>query len=289
MATKLSDRLVAAMPWLDGVAGVLAKVGAPIAGEEAPRPLKDALVGTWLGHPLHPAVVTAPLGFWTAALALDLAGEERAADLAVGLGLAGAAGAALTGIAQWQDATNDEKPRRLGALHASLNTVATVLYGASLLQRRTGNRGTGVALGAMGYAVANASAWLGGDLSYDLGIGVNHTAFQQAPADWVDVLDESLLEEGVPKRVRAKGYPVMLLKRGEQVLAIGATCPHLGGPLDKGAIEDDRVTCPWHGSVFCLTDGRLLHGPATAPVTAFDVRIADGKIAVRPRAAGAAE
>jgi nitrite reductase/ring-hydroxylating ferredoxin subunit/uncharacterized membrane protein len=289
MATKLSDRLVAAMPWLEAVAGVLAKIGAPIAGQEAPRPLKDALVGTWLGHPLHPAVVTAPLGFWTAALALDLAGEETAADLAVGLGLAGATGAAVTGIAQWQDATNDEQPRRLGALHASLNTVATLLYGASLLQRRTGHRGTGVALGAAGYAVANASAWLGGALAYDLGIGVNHTAFQQVPADWVDVLDESALEEGVPKRARAKGYPVLLLKRGEQILAIGATCPHLGGPLDKGTIEDDQVTCPWHGSVFCLTDGRLLHGPATAPVTAFDVRVADGKIAVRARAAVAAE
>jgi nitrite reductase/ring-hydroxylating ferredoxin subunit/uncharacterized membrane protein len=285
MRTKISDRLVAAMPWLDRVAGVLQSVGEPIAGQRAPRPVKDALVGTWLGHPLHPAVVQAPIGFWMSSLALDLAGEERAADLTLALGLAGATGAALTGIAQWQDATNDAAPRRVGALHASLNVVATVLYGASLLQRRRGNRSSGVTLATAGFAAANVSAWLGGDLAYDLGIGVDHTAFQQPPTEWVDVLDADALQEGVPKRVRAKGYPVMLLKHGERIDAIAATCPHLGGPLDKGQIDGDAVTCPWHGSVFCLTDGALRHGPATSPVVAFDVRIAEGKIGVRARPA----
>src|SRR5829696_7781336 len=124
MRTKLSDRIVATMPWLDGVAAVWQKIGEPIAGQGAPRPLKDALVGTWLGHPLHPAVVQLPIGFWTSSLALDLAGQDQAADLTLALGLASTPGAILTGMAQWQDATNDESPRRLGALHASLNGVA---------------------------------------------------------------------------------------------------------------------------------------------------------------------
>jgi nitrite reductase/ring-hydroxylating ferredoxin subunit/uncharacterized membrane protein len=281
MGTKIADRLVAAMPWLDGVAGVLQKLGDPIAGQRAPRPLKDALVGTWLGHPLHPAMVQLPLGFWTSSLALDLAGQERAADLTLALGLAGATGAAVTGVAQWEDTTDEESPRRLGSLHASLNGLATVLYGVSLVQRRRGSRSSGVALAIAGYAVANVSAWLGGDLAYDLGIGVDHTAFQAPPADWVEVLDETSLHEGTPRRVRAKGYPVLLFKRGEQIAAIAATCPHLGGPLEKGAIDGATVTCPWHGSVFCLKDGSLQHGPATSPVTAFDVRVEGGRIAVR--------
>jgi nitrite reductase/ring-hydroxylating ferredoxin subunit/uncharacterized membrane protein len=283
MRTKLSDRIVATMPWLDGVAGVWQKIGEPIAGQSAPRPLKDALVGTWLGHPLHPAMVQLPIGFWTSSFVLDLAGQEEAADLTLALGLATATGAAVTGIAQWQDATNDDAPRRLGSLHASLNGLATVLYGASLLQRRRGHRASGIGLAAAGLTVANVSAWLGGDLAYDLGIGVDHTAFERPPADWVAVLDESSLEEGVPKRVRAKGYPVMLLKRGKTIDAIAATCPHLSGPLEKGEIDDDTVSCPWHGSVFCLKDGSLVHGPATAPVTVFDVRVEDGRIAVRAR------
>ena len=114
--TKI-DRLIAGMPWLDRAAGVLKVVGEPIAGETAPRGLKDALVGTWFGHALHPAVVIAPIGFWTSSVALDLAGEERAADLTLSLGLLSAGGATATGIAQWQDAATHLKPRRLGALH----------------------------------------------------------------------------------------------------------------------------------------------------------------------------
>src|SRR5215213_5058598 len=108
MGTKRAERLTSTMPWLDQAADILQKVIAPFAGEEAPRPLKDTLVGTWLGHPLHPATVALPVGAWTTALALDLAGEERAADLAIGLGLSGALISVVTGAAQWEDATNDE-------------------------------------------------------------------------------------------------------------------------------------------------------------------------------------
>src|SRR4051812_21446527 len=129
MGSKITDRLVATMPWLDGVAAVVAKVGEPIVGQNAPKSLKDALVGTWLGHPLHPAMVQLPIGFWTSSIALDALGQEEAADVTLALGLATATGAALTGMAQWQDTQNQEPARRLGALHASLNTVATVFYG----------------------------------------------------------------------------------------------------------------------------------------------------------------
>jgi nitrite reductase/ring-hydroxylating ferredoxin subunit/uncharacterized membrane protein len=285
MGSKITDRLVATMPWLDGVASVLAKVGEPIVGQSAPKELKDALVGVWLGHPLHPAMVQLPIGFWTSSVALDALGHEEAADVTLALGLATATGAALTGMAQWQDTQNQEPARRLGALHASLNTVATVLYSASLHQRRNGNRSRGVTLSTAGFAIANVSAWLGGDLAYDLGIGVDHTAFDKEPGDWVDVLAETDLQEGKPKRVLAKDYPVMLLKRGLNIQAIAATCPHLSGPLDKGDIDGDTVICPWHGSTFCLDDGSLIHGPATAPVASFDVMVEGGRVFVKARKA----
>lgn len=281
MRGKFSDRMVVAMPWLDTVAKLLQKAGNPIAGQQAPRSLKDALIGTWLGHPLHPAIVDAPLGLWTASLALDVTGYDEAADLTLGLGLVSAVAAATTGVAQWQDAAYDVRPRRLGALHAALNTAATVLYAGSLVARQQRNRGAGQALAIAGYGIASFSAWLGGDLAYDLGIGVNHLAFQQLPEDWIDVAGVEELEEGKPKRVRAKAFPVLLLKRGDRIYAIAATCPHLGGPLDKGAIDGDTVICPWHGSVFSLHDGRLIHGPATAPVPAFEVRVAGGRVNVR--------
>jgi len=278
--TKI-DRLIADLPWLDWAAGVLKAVGEPIAGASAPRGLKDALVGTWFGHALHPAVVIAPIGFWTSSVVLDLAGEESAADLTLGLGLVSAGAAAATGIAQWQDAANDLKPRRLGALHATLNTVATGIFVGSLVARRRGARAEGRALSLLGYAVAGASAHLGGALSYDLGLGVDHAAFEKPPTDWTDVAAFADLPDGKPIKVNADGVEVLLLLRGHKISAIGNTCPHLGGPLHEGEVDGDCVHCPWHDSVFLLDDGSLVHGPATTPVDSYQVRVVNGQVSIR--------
>ncbi len=283
-STKVTETLER-QDWLEPVAeGLQSAVGAAYgAGGPACKKVENFLNGVWLGHPLHPAVIVLPIGFWTSTLVFDLAGEERAADLSLGLGLVTAVGAAATGAAQWQDAAHNEKPRRLGALHALLNVLATILYAGSWLLRRNGRREAGIALSSLGYGVASASAWIGGDLAYDLGIGVDHTAFAAPPGEWTDVLAEADLPAETPKRVEAGEVPVLLYRKGEEVFAIAATCTHLGGPLDEGKIEGETVTCPWHGSVFCLRDGKVLHGPATMPEPAFEVRVQDGRIAVRAR------
>jgi nitrite reductase/ring-hydroxylating ferredoxin subunit/uncharacterized membrane protein len=272
------------MSWLDGVASTMEQAFEPVLGQDAPRGPRDFLYGTWLGHSLHAAVITVPVGSWSAAMVFDLMGEERAADLSLGLGLLGAAGAAVTGAAQGQDTTNEEAPRRLGALHALLNVAATGLMAGSWLMRQQGRRGSGVALSSLGLGINLASAWLGGELAYELGIGVNHAAFEKPPTDWTDVAALKELLDGKPKRVKANGTPVLLLRQGDRIRAIGATCPHLGGPLHKGAINGDTVSCPWHGSVFCLDDGALVHGPAMMPVAAYEVRIEEGRVAIRANA-----
>ena len=76
----------------------------------AGRELKNIFHGTWLGHPLHPALVAVPLGAWTAALALDamesISGRRElaaGADAAIAVGLVGAAGAAVTGLTDWSE------------------------------------------------------------------------------------------------------------------------------------------------------------------------------------------
>src|SRR5215216_3814027 len=235
----LGYKVSKAMPWLDAIAGKMEKAFEPVLGQDAPRGPRDFLYGTWLGHSLHAAVITVPVGSWSAAMIFDVMGEERAADLSLGLGLVGAAGAAVTGAAQWQDTTNDEDPRRLGALHALLNVAATSLMAGSWLLRQQGRRGPGVALSTLGLGVNLASAWLGGELAYELGIGVNHAAFQRPPSKWTDVAAVRGLADGMPHRVVADGTPVLLLRQGNRIRAIGATCPHLGGPLHKGAINGD--------------------------------------------------
>jgi nitrite reductase/ring-hydroxylating ferredoxin subunit len=277
LAQQLVD-LALRTPGLDAAGDALAGAvnGAYAAAGAAKQPLKDALNGTWLGHSLHPAITDVPVGAWTAALALDALGEPRGARIAVGVGLLGALGAAASGLTDWTDTFG--KPRRLGVVHAALNGAATLLYGASWLARRNG-RG-GVLLSVLGYGVVSLSALYGGTLSLDLQIGVNRTTATEPPADEVDVAALADVPDGGMKRVDAGGYPVLLVRRGDTVHAIAATCAHQGGPLEEGTLDGDVVTCPWHGSKFCVLDGGIVAGPTAYPQPAFHARVLDGRVRV---------
>jgi hypothetical protein len=55
--------------------------------------------------------------------------------------------------------------------------------------------------------------------------------------------------------------------------------------LSEGTVADGCVQCPWHGSVFRLSDGWNVRGPATAPPPAFDTRIVEEHVEVRLRRA----
>lgn len=288
MSNKLTERLVNTIPGLDTTAEKMQKLFEPFLGPNAPAAIKDGLYGVWIGHPLHPAVVDLPIGFWTSSFVFDVVGMEKAADLTLKLGTVSAVAAAATGAAQWQDTQEMEKPRRVGTLHAILNIGAAGLCGASWLCRDRGYRSTGVALSTIGYGIATFSAWLGGDLAYDLGIGVNRTAFDESVEEWTEVAQESDLAENTPKRVDAGGVPVMLVKQNGTIYAMSATCTHVGGPLDEGEIDAAQctVTCPWHGSVFDLRDARVLHGPASSDGDAYEVRVEAGTVSIRRSSAG---
>ncbi len=275
------SRLSESMPWLDKQADVLKQATEPIFGPNAPSGLKDALYGTWLGHPLHPAMTDVPIGAWTASAALALLAHERSSAAMLKLGVLGGVASAMTGAAQWFDLQKHEEPRRLGSLHASLNTAALGLYGVSWMLRDRGQRNAGVATGLAGYALASTSAWIGGHLSFSLGIGVSRDAFHQPIADWTDVAAFDDVSDGELTRVEADGAPVVLLREGSDVYAASAVCTHLGGPLDRGERDGTCVVCPWHDSVFDLRDGTVIHGPATTPIHAYETRVEAGSVQIR--------
>ena len=83
------------------------------------------------------------------------------------------------------------------------------------------------------------------------------------------------------REVDVSGIPAVLLKQGQTIYAIGATCTHLAGPLDEGTVEDGVVQCPWHGSRFCMSDGSVVNGPAVYAAPTFAVRLRDGKVELR--------
>jgi nitrite reductase/ring-hydroxylating ferredoxin subunit/uncharacterized membrane protein len=276
----LSETLVEValeVPGLDAAGDALAGPTnrAYAAAGEPGRMLKDVLNGTWLGHALHPAITDVPVGAWTAALVLDLLGERRGAKIAVGVGLLGAVGAAVTGLTDWLDTYG--KPRRLGVVHAAVNGTAALLYTGSYFARDRAP-GLGVTLSSVGYALVGLGALYGGTIALDLQIGVNHAHATEPPAREVDVGALSEIPDGGMRRVVTKGYPVLLIREGDAVSAIGAVCAHQGGPLEKGTLKDGVVTCPWHGSQFCARDGGIVHGPTAYPQPAFHVRVVADRV-----------
>ena len=80
--------------------------------------------------------------------------------------------------------------------------------------------------------------------------------------------------------------PVLAVRDGRQVHVLADRCSHMSGPLSDGDLGDGCVTCPWHGSIFRLSDGKVMRGPATAPQPLFETRVTDGMLEVRLPGAG---
>ena len=289
MATELVARAIAQQDWLDPVADMAQPAIDRALTAAGGQPLKDFLNGVWLGHPLHPVLTDIPIGAWTMTAVLDALeeinghnGARQGADTALKIGLVGAVGAAVTGMADWEHL--DGQPRRVGLMHALLNTTAAVLYARSWHLRTRRQRRAGRGYAFLGFAVSMASAYLGGQLVYSHRIGVDRATptlpVEPPPADFVPVLAEAELPANSLRRVEVRGTPVLLARRGEQVYALAETCSHLSGPLAKGRLEGESVVCPWHGSRFALQDGRVLNGPATHPQPCFATRVRDGQIEV---------
>ncbi len=64
--------------------------------------------------------------------------------------------------------------------------------------------------------------------------------------------------------------------------AFSAVCTHAGCVVDK--VEDGKVSCPCHGSKFDAATGKVLQGPAGAPLPAVPVKAAGGKLIAGPDA-----
>ena len=80
---------------------------------------------------------------------------------------------------------------------------------------------------------------------------------------------------------------VLLVRRGNDVFAVGAHCTHYHGPLGDGLVVDGTVRCPWHHACFDLATGEALHAPALSPLACWSVEQRDGRIFVRGKRADA--
>lgn len=264
--------------WLDPAAQALQHKLEPLRRS---RWLTDLMSGTPLGHPLHPILVTVPIGSWAGALVFDLIGNRPAARTMVGFGVLAAAPSVLTGLSDWKD--TDGAARRVGLAHAALNVGLVSVYSASWLARRIGAYRLGARLTWPGLVLIGASGWLGGHLIYARGIGVDVNAWPRPREDWSDVGPAVSVTPGRLQRVEVDGEAVLVTRTAAgSLVAYADRCAHRGGSLSQGRLTaEDCVECPRHGSRFSLRDGSVLSGPATRPQSAYDVRLDNDRVLVR--------
>ena len=91
---------------------------------------------------------------------------------------------------------------------------------------------------------------------------------------WTSLCEMGELEEGQGKYVEIDGFQLAVFRQGDGAYAIDNTCPHAGGNLSAGFVEDGCAVCPWHYWAFRLDNGQLRDSPGVA-ITSYPTRLFD--------------
>ena len=266
---------------MDGVYRVLGRPG---------KLLQDLLNGSWLGHSLHAVLVDVVVGGATAALLLDVlrvafgvGGLETATTWVLGLAWLAGIGSLLTGLTDFKDTAPDSASRDMAILHGVVNVVGWGAFGFSVMQRLDGNHDAGFWGLLVGYLVVSFGAYIGGHVVYKYGYMVSYNAFSKGKRarEFTPVLAAAELPEATPTKATFGSTAIMLVRRGDVVHALKDTCSHAGGPLSQGKLDGDTIECPWHYSVFRLSDGSVVHGPAGSRQPSYRARINGAQIEIQ--------
>lgn len=79
--------------------------------------------------------------------------------------------------------------------------------------------------------------------------------------EWVSVAKTGDVGDGQMIEVDLEGKAIAIANVAGTFYAIAGECPHQGGPLAEGELEDTTITCPWHNFRFDVTTGRTLDPP----------------------------
>jgi NADPH-dependent 2,4-dienoyl-CoA reductase/sulfur reductase-like enzyme/nitrite reductase/ring-hydroxylating ferredoxin subunit len=88
------------------------------------------------------------------------------------------------------------------------------------------------------------------------------------------------LREHEPFSGQVEGEPVVLVRRQDEVYAVGGTCTHYGGPLGEGLVSGNLIRCPWHHACFDLRTGAAVAAPALNPLPRWRTEVRDGRVFV---------
>lgn len=253
-------------------------------------------------HPMHPMLVSFPLGLWITSLFFDALGLwwNDPALVAAGFyclvgGCVGAAIAAIPGVIDlFTVVPPNSSARKRGFLHGGMNVVALLLFAFIAWRRGSAGEpvdGLSLLLSSLGVAGILASGWLGATLVYRNQIGIDHRYANAG--QWKERTVESFerpianqkeLGEGQMMLGHIAGERVVVAKCNHGVATFSDHCTHSGGPLSDGALIGCTVQCPWHGSQFDVHTGRVVAGPAQQKIDTYEHEVRAGEIYVTPSA-----
>ncbi len=101
-------------------------------------------------------------------------------------------------------------------------------------------------------------------------------------AEFVKVAETGDVPVGALRACAVGGAPVVLANVEGRLYAFGGACTHDEGPLAEGDLDGDRVTCPWHFSVFDVKTGEVVESPAEDAVPTYEVRTEGTSVYVGP-------
>ena len=100
------------------------------------------------------------------------------------------------------------------------------------------------------------------------------------PGEWIDVGAIISVSESAPLAVEVDGYPIVVVRCGEELLAVEDRCTHDGESLAGAEVEGCQIICPRHFAHFDLRTGEALTPPAYEPLKTFNVRLESGRVLV---------
>ena len=251
-------------------------------------------------HPIHPMLVSFPIGLWVTAFVFDLiaaSGGNRGL-LAAGFycviaGCIGAVAAALPGTWDWiMTVPPNSSAKSRALIHGSLNVAGLLLF--IYVAYRLGSPAAPpdtptLFLMGIGIVILGITGWLGGTLVYRNQIGVDHRFANSGKLktrsldSWSrPVCHQSELGDGQMLLAIVATERVVVGRCSQGLFAFGDSCTHRGGPLSDGALVGCTVQCPWHGSQFDVSTGRVIAGPAEEKIRIYSIETRNGEVYVRP-------
>ncbi len=96
------------------------------------------------------------------------------------------------------------------------------------------------------------------------------------------------IAEGALVAATVGAHSLVLSRVAGEIRAADGVCPHIGGDLADGSMEEGRLTCPLHGATFDFVTGAVRADPfgvappegGVEPLPVFPVRTTDGEVEV---------